>query len=141
MGNAMQLRMLCTVWLVVACVCPAAHAVAPFVTEDARILDPGGYQIEAVVQDQHGERATEYAIFPSHNFGGALERFEFGLGAGIVHTPSASNSNVLSAPVKGLLLPLAEQGVGFAFLAGVNRVKPGLEIPDSDLEPAEPGST
>ena len=37
-----------------------ARAARPFNTDDARVVDPGGYQIEAYVKDQLGIKETEY---------------------------------------------------------------------------------
>ncbi|HSD52720.1 MAG TPA: hypothetical protein VLC47_01060 [Burkholderiales bacterium] len=45
-----------------------ALAARPFNTDDARIVDPGGYQVEAYVKDQRGIKETEYWILPAVNF-------------------------------------------------------------------------
>lgn len=108
-----------------AAAAPAAHAARPFNTDDARIVDPGGYQIESFVKVQRGTKATEYWFLPAHNFGGALDRLEFTLGGNVVRSSDDGNSNLIVGQVKTLLKPLEANGIGFAFTLGVNRFKPG----------------
>lgn len=96
----------------------------PFNTDDARVVDPGGYQIEAYVKDQRRQGETEYWFLPAHNFGGVLDRMEWTLGGNAIRS-DAGNSNLIGAQVKTLLVPLPENGIGLAFTLGVNRIKPG----------------
>jgi hypothetical protein len=102
-----------------------ALAARPFITDDARVVDPGGYQVETFVKAQRGVKATEYWFLPAANFGGALDRFEFSLGGNLIRSDEEGNSNLVLAQVKALLKPLEKNGIGFALAAGVNRLKPG----------------
>lgn len=116
------------VYLLVALWMPfAAFAARPFVTDDARIVDPGGYQVEAYVKDQRGQRHTEYWVLPGVNFGGALDRFEFTFGGNYTAVQEGGNSNLIVGQVKTLLKPLEPNGLGFAFTLGVSRVNPGAD--------------
>jgi hypothetical protein len=104
---------------------PAGFAARPFNTDDARVVDPDGWQIESYVKMQRGQKQTEFWFLPARNFGGALERFEFTLGGNVVDPDTGGNSNLVAAQVKTLLKPLETNGVGFAFSVGVARLKPG----------------
>jgi hypothetical protein len=113
-------------WVAAIALLPAgAHAARPFNTDDARIVDPAGYQIETYVRGQRGTRLTEFWFLPAANPGGALDRFEFTLGGNYTWIQQGSNSNLVLAQVKTLLKPLETNGIGFALSAGVGRVKPG----------------
>ena len=102
-----------------------AWGARPFNTDDARIVEPGGYQIESYVKDQRRESETEFWFLPAHNFGGALDRMEWTLGGNVVHSDQYSNSNSITGQVKTLLLPLPENGFGVALTVGVTRLNPG----------------
>jgi len=104
---------------------PAAFAARPFNTDDARVVDPGGWQIESYVKLQRGQKQNEFWFLPARNFGGALDRFEFTLGGSIVDPDTGGDSNLVVAQVKTLLKPLETNGVGFALSIGVSRAKPG----------------
>jgi hypothetical protein len=105
----------------------AAFAARPFNTDDARIVDPGGNQIEAYVKDQRGVRQTEYWLLPARNFGGGLDRFEFSIGGNYTQSQDGGDTNVVVAQVKTLLKPLETNGIGFAFSVGLARLNPGAE--------------
>lgn len=102
-----------------------ARGARPLNTDDARIVDPGGYQVESYVKDQRRQSETEFWVLPAHNFGGALDRMEWSVGANVIHADEYSNSNLVGVQVKTLLVPLPESGFGFALSLGVNRLKPG----------------
>jgi hypothetical protein len=102
-----------------------ALAARPFNTDDARVVDPGGYQIEAYVKDQRGIKETEYWFLPATNFGGALDRFEFTLGGNVIRSEPNGNSDLVLGQVKTLLKPLETNGVGFALTVGVSRLSSG----------------
>jgi hypothetical protein len=102
-----------------------ALAARPLVTDDARVVDPGGYQVETFVKAQRGVKATEYWLLPAANFGGALERFEFALGGNLIRSDEEGNSNLVLLQAKTLLKPLETNGFGFAVTVGVARLKPG----------------
>jgi len=104
---------------------PGAFGARPFNTDDARIVDPGGWQIETYVKDQRGIKETEYWFLPARNFGGALDRFEFTLGGNVIQSDPNGNSNAILGQVKTLLKPLETNGIGFALTVGVARLKPG----------------
>ena len=106
----------------------AALAARPFNTDDARVVDPGGYQIEAYVKDQRGIKETEYWFLPAVNFGGALDRFEFALGGNVIRSDPNGNSDLVLGQVKTLLKPLETNGVGFALTVGVTRLNPGTSL-------------
>ena len=103
----------------------AAFAARPFNTDDARVVDPDGWQIESYVKMQRGQKQNEFWFLPARNFGGALDRFEFTLGGNVVDPDPGSNSNLIVAQVKTLLKPLETNGIGFALSVGVSRLKPG----------------
>jgi hypothetical protein len=102
-----------------------ALAARPFNTDDARVVDPGGYQIEAYVKDQRGIKETEYWFLPAINFGGALDRFEFALGGNVIRSEPNGNSDLVVGQVKTLLKALETNGIGFALTVGVSRLNPG----------------
>jgi hypothetical protein len=104
---------------------PASFAARPFNTDDARVVDPDGWQIESYVKVQRGQKQNEFWFLPARNFGGALDRFEFTLGGNVVDPDTGGNSNLVVAQVKTLLKPLETNGVGFALSVGVSRAKPG----------------
>ncbi len=102
-----------------------APAARPFVTDDARVVDPGGYQVETFVKSQRGVKATEYWLLPAANFGGALDRFEFALGGNVIRSDQEGNSNLVAGQVKMLLKPLETNAYGLALTLGVSRLNPG----------------
>lgn len=110
-------------WAVCALASFPALAARPFNTDDARIVDPGGYQIETYVKDQRRRNETEYWFLPALNAGGSLERFEFTLGGNVVRSAPEGDSNLVVGQVKTLLVPLEPNGLGLALSLGVNRSK------------------
>jgi hypothetical protein len=105
-----------------------AFAARPLVTDDARVVDPGGYQIETFAKVQRGVNATEFWFVPAANFGGALDRVEFTLGGNRIWSREEGDSNLLYFQAKTLLKPLETNGVGFALTAGVARLDPGTPL-------------
>ena len=103
---------------------PAGFAARPFNTDDARIVDPAGYQIESFVKAQRGVKQIEYWFLPAHNFDGALDRAEFTLGGNLFRSDENGNSNQIIGQVKTRLKPLETNGIGFALTLGVTRFKP-----------------
>jgi hypothetical protein len=102
-----------------------AFAARPFNTDDARVVDPDGWQIESYVKMQRGEKQTEFWFLPARNFGGKLDRFEFTLGGNVVDPAVGGSSNLVVAQVKTLLKPLETNGIGLAVSVGISRLKPG----------------
>ena len=107
---------------------PCAFAARPFNTDDARVVDPDGWQIESYVKMQRGQKQNEFWLLPARNFGGALDRFEFTLGGNVVRSDELGNSNLVVAQVKILLKPLETNAIGFAVSAGAQRIKPGTPL-------------
>lgn len=138
-------RVACAAALVV-CASRGALAARPFNTDDARIVDPEGHQIEAYIKDQRGIKETEYWFLPAINFGGALDRFEFTLGGSVIRSDPNGNSDLVLGQVKTLLKPLETNGIGFALTLGVSRGNPGtaqevVETPFGPVTTASESST
>jgi hypothetical protein len=99
----------------------ASHGARPFVTDDARVVDPGGYQVESFVKRQRAFGEQEFWFLPAHNpFG----RVELTLGGIWVNSVPDGNSRSLIAQAKTLLKPLETNGSGFALTLGVVRLGP-----------------
>ena len=98
-----------------------AHAARPFVTDDARIVDPGGYQIESFHKRQNRFGENEFWFLPAMNPGG---RVELTLGGMRVDSTLPGDSHTLIAQAKTLLKPLETNGTGYALTLGVARVSP-----------------
>jgi hypothetical protein len=99
----------------------SAHAARPFVTDDARIVDDGGYQLETFVKQQRAFHEREFWFLPAHNPWG---RVELTLGGIWVNSAPEGNSRSLVAQAKTLLKPLETNGSGFALTLGVMRLSP-----------------
>jgi hypothetical protein len=106
------MRLLLAVLLVVA---PAAQAARPFVTDDARIVDKDGCQIESFVKRQRKFDETEFWFVPACNPWGAE------LTAGHIRVDSTPSGDTRTTILQGkmLLKPLATNGSGFALSLGV----------------------
>lgn len=91
-----------------------AHGARPFVTDDARVVDRGGCQVETFVKKQQRFSEKEFWFLPACNPWGAE------LTAGYIHVDSTpggdTHTTVLQA--KTLLKPLQTNGAGFAMSAG-----------------------
>src|SRR5262245_31384298 len=94
---------------------PCAHAARPFVTDDARVVDPGGAQIETFVKRQRAFKESEFWFLPAYNPGDALGggRMEFTLGRSWVNSPAQGDNQATIMQVKTLLKPLEKNGHGF----------------------------
>ena len=97
---------------------PAAMAARPFVTDDARIVDPGGCQIESYVKRQRnfGERETWF--LPGCNPGGNLE---LTIGGTRAINSVEGKANALVVQGKTLLRPLHTNDYGIAATIGTLR--------------------
>ena len=92
---------------------PLAHAARPFVTDDARIVDKDGCQIETFVKRQRRYDEKEFWFLPACNPWGA----ELTVGhSGVEGTTGDTSATILQA--KMLLKPLATNGAGFALTVG-----------------------
>jgi hypothetical protein len=98
-----------------------AHAARPFVTDDARIVDPGGYQIESFYKRQNRFGENEFWFLPAMNPGG---RVELTLGGMRVDSTLPGDSHTVIAQAKTLLKPLETNGAGYALTLGVARTSP-----------------
>ena len=109
----MRLRLAVLLALLVACA--AAQAARPFVTDDARVVDQGGCQVETFVKRQQRFDENEFWFLPACNPWGA----ELTLGyIGLNSTPAGdTHTTVLQA--KTLLKPLQTNGAGFALTLGM----------------------
>jgi hypothetical protein len=92
----------------------AAHAARPFVTDDARIVDKDGCQVETFVKDQRRFDEREFWFLPACNPGGS----ELTLGYIRIDSSLAGDSNTAVIQAKTLLKPLETNGMGFALTLG-----------------------
>jgi hypothetical protein len=113
-------RSLAAFLLLCACAALPALAARPFVTDDARVVDEGGCQVETFAKQQRTLTEREFWFLPACNPWG-LE-----LTAGRSWTdgtaPGDSRFNVLQA--KTLLKALQTNGSGYALTLGAFRVSP-----------------
>jgi len=92
---------------------PAAHAARPFVTDDARVVDEDGCQVETFVKRQRRFDENEFWFVPACNPWGA----ELTAGHSRVNsTLGDTRTTILQA--KMLIKPLAINGSGFALSLG-----------------------
>jgi hypothetical protein len=116
--------------LVVACTaasCPAACLAArPFVTDDARIVDTGGCQIESFYKRQHRQAEEEFWFLPACTPKGPVE---LTLGGLKLDNANEGTSSAAIAQAKTLLRELRPNDFGLALTLGaarVNTVDPAL---------------
>jgi hypothetical protein len=93
----------------------AAHAARPFVTDDARVVDKGGCQVETFVKRQQRFDETEFWFLPACNPWGS----ELTLGHIRLDSTPAGDLRGTVLQAKTLLKPLTTNGAGFAFSAGL----------------------
>lgn len=98
-----------------------AHAARPFVTDDARVVDPGGCQIETFVKRQGKFSEREFWFLPACNPSGNLE---LTFGGYNVHSALPGDSTAVIMQGKTLLKPLETNGAGFALTLGALRARP-----------------
>lgn len=103
-----------------------AVAARPFVTDDARVVDPGGWQVETFYKRQRRYAERELWFLPAHNPGDRLAggRMELTLGRTAIDSPAFGDNQATLAQAKTLLKPLEPGGTGFALTAGAARVRP-----------------
>lgn len=95
----------------------AAHAARPFVTDDARVVDRGGCQVETFYKEQRTYSGSEFWVMPACNPAG----IELTVGGNRIE---GHDSLVLQGKV--LVKPLETNGTGFAVSAGFFRDSPYL---------------
>ena len=97
---------------VVALLClaaPVCHAARPFVTDDARVVDPDHCQLETFYKEQRAYSGHEFWFLPACN----RLNVEWTVGGNRIE---GENNLVLQG--KKLLKPLETNGYGFAFSVG-----------------------
>ena len=102
-----------------ALIASPAHAARPFVTDDARVVDPQGCQVEIFYKRQREYRESEFGFLPACNPWG---RVELSLGGIWVDSAQPGDSRTLGLQAKTLLVPLEANGAGFALTLGVAQV-------------------
>jgi hypothetical protein len=102
-----------------ALIASPAHAARPFVTDDARVVDPQGCQVEIFYKRQREFRESEFGFLPACN---PWRRVELSLGGTWTDSSQAGDSRTLSLQAKTLLVPLETNGSGFAFTLGAAQV-------------------
>src|SRR5262245_28400201 len=100
--------------------CALAHAARPFVTDDARIVDPGGYQIESFIKHQRTVSENEFWFLPAWNPGSIVE---LTLGGFTLRNADDGNANTAIAQAKTLLRPLRANDFGLALTLGALRLE------------------
>ena len=96
-------RLRCAFFLALLCTASSAFAARPFVTDDARIVDPGGCQVESFHKSQRKLQETEFWFLPGCNLFGRFELTTGGIWVGS-DTPGDSRTTVMQ--LKTLLKPL-----------------------------------
>jgi len=92
---------------------PVAHGARPFVTDDARIVDLNGCQVETFVKRQRRFDETEFWFMPACNPWGAELTAGHARVDGVL---GSTRTTIFQA--KMLLKPLAANGSGFALSLG-----------------------
>jgi hypothetical protein len=108
------MRRLVAALLLIAPVAHLAHAARPFVTDDARVVDKGGCQIETFVKSQRRYDENEIWFVPACNPWGV----ELTAGHIRVDGNQDGRSSTVLLQAKTLLKPLVTNGSGFAFSVG-----------------------
>src|SRR5687767_2090667 len=93
--------------LLILCLPSTAQAARPFVTDDARLVDAGGCQIETFVKRQRKLDEREFWFLPACNPAGAME---FTLGGTWVDGTAPGDSRVTVMQAKTLFNPLETNG-------------------------------
>jgi hypothetical protein len=86
------------------------QAARPFVTDDARVVDPGGCQVESFYKEQRAYSGSEFWLLPACNPGSV----ELTLGGNRIE-----GDRSVVAQAKFLIKPLQTNGFGFAGSIGV----------------------
>jgi hypothetical protein len=110
----MRLRLVLPFALQFLLAMPAAQAARPFVTDDARVVDQGGCQVETFVKRQRRFDEQEFWALPACNPWGA----ELTLGYIRLNSTPAGDTHSTVLQAKTLLKPLETNGAGFALTLG-----------------------
>ncbi|MCL2877024.1 MAG: hypothetical protein FWF12_12310 [Betaproteobacteria bacterium] len=92
---------------------PAAYAVRPFFTDDARIVDHKACQIESGIQSERD--STEYRVMPACNFTG---NFELGIAGARSRYDGKTRTTDIVIQGKTLFKTLAPNGWGWGLTFG-----------------------
>ena len=98
-----------------------AFAARPFNTDDARVVDAGGCQIETFIKKQSKFGERESWFLPGCNPGGNLELTFGGLNIG---NDAEGRASALIAQGKTMLRPLQTNDYGVALTMGTTRQRP-----------------
>ncbi len=94
-----------------------AFAARPMITDDARVTDANGCQIETWLRvEPAAPRATEFWALPACN---PLGNLEMTLGGATRRIDGLSRQSTIQAQLKTILLPLTTDGFGMGLAAGV----------------------
>jgi len=104
-----------------ALIASPAFAARPFVTDDARVVDPQGCQVETFYKRQREFRESEFGFLPACNPWG---RVELSIGGNWVDSTQPGDSRSLILQAKTLVVPLEVNRAGFAFTLGAAQVSP-----------------
>ncbi len=100
---------------------PAAFAARPFVTDDARIVDEGGCQIESFVKRQRKFNEQEFWFLPGCTPTGPVELTLGGIRTDNAETGTSSGAIVQA---KTLIRTLRTNDYGLALTLGATRINP-----------------
>jgi len=109
-----------------------AFAARPFNTDDARVVDAGGCQIETFVKKQRNFGEREAWFLPGCNPGGNLELTFGGLN---IQNDAEGRASTLIAQGKTLLKRLEPDGYGVGLTLGAIRQRPFAAEPASHWSP------
>ena len=118
--------------LLVALTASPAFAARPFNTDDARLVDAGGCQIETFVKNQRKFGEREAWFLPGCNPGGNLELTFGGLN---IRNDAEGRASAVIAQGKTLLRPLQTNDYGVALTMGAVRQRPFAADPASYWSP------
>ena len=90
-------------------------------TDDARIVDPGGYQIESFLKHQRNVRENEFWFVPGWN---PRTSVELTFGGFLLRNADEGRASTLIAQAKTLLKPLRANDFGVAATLGALRQDP-----------------
>lgn len=107
--------------LILALTLSAVWGARPMVTDDARVVDPDGCQIESFVKRQRDYSENEFWILPACNPGGHAE---LTLGGTRTENDALGRSSSTIAQAKFLLRPLDVNDYGSAVSVGAQNTRP-----------------
>jgi hypothetical protein len=97
-----------------------APAARPFVTDDARVVERRGCQVETFYKKQHRFNEDEFWFLPACNPWGV----ELTVGANRINSEAVDDTRNAIVQGKTLLRTLETNGSGYAFTLGAVRVNP-----------------